>query len=340
MTRFLACLALPVMVISASTVADETRSPVNGAYKPELVPAFETVKGQSIARFDHSGWIGPMWSPGDDVDVVVIGKGVTLTGSILVPTTRKRPLIIQGEDRSTSRLLGSGTHQWIRAESPFARRHSAVFVDTPQLVTIRNLTSLNPDKYHFVGIGASRLLVEEVDIIDDRKAYTTDGVGGGAGTIIRNSFIDTYDDSIKIYAPGMLVENVTIVHNRNGAPLQFGWGGEQGEAVIRNLTVIANEPEIYNQGIFARAAQRGDANRRPLTGKARIEGFRLVLPKGMKVPPLFMWGTPDGLKLHDFTLEVTGLCSGPNPAYRKRAELTVVPRGSEQAVKLLTPDCG
>lgn len=339
MTCFLVCLALPLMMMPVSTAAGEVRPPVNGAHKPTLVPSFKADQGQSIARFDHSGWIGPMWSPGDDVDMVVIGKGVTLTGSILVPSSRKRPLIIQGEDRSTSRLLGTGTHEWIRAETALARRHSAVFVDTAQLVTIRNLTSLNPDKYHFVGTGRSRLLVEEVDIIDDRKAYTTDGVGGGPGTIIRSAFIDTYDDAIKIYAPGMLVENVTIVHNRNGAPLQFGWGGEEGEAVIRNLTVIANEPAIYNQGIFARAAQRGDANRRPLRAKARIEGFRLIVPKGMKVPPLFMWGTPDGLKVHDFTLEISGLCSGGSPPYPGRAALSIEPRGSEAGAKLITPDC-
>lgn len=326
-------LLLPLIATAAE------RQPVNGIFPKVASPAVTHNGGRQIALFDKDSWIGPMWQPNDNWDEIVIDRNVTLTGSILIPRSRKRPLVIRGRDRSTSRLVGTNSHQWLRTENDLARRHSAVFVDTTQTVTISDLTSLNPDKYHFVGYSHTRLVVERTDIIDNRRAYTTDGVGGGKGTIIRDSFIDTYDDSIKFYAADMLIENVTIVHNRNGAPIQFGWGGEQGSGTIRNLTVIANEPQIYNQGVFGRAAQRNPQNQRSLQSSVKVEGFRLVVPAGKKVPPLFMWSTPDGLPVFDFTLTVTGLCSGPKPSYNKREQLTVEPRGQEKAVKLITPDC-
>lgn len=335
----LSVLLVVLMPLDAARGEELPRQPVNGAERPAIAPVAKQTSLSSQLVFEKSGWIGSMWRVPDAADEVIIAEGVTLTGNILVPSTRTKPLLIRGEDRFTSRIVGTGTHQWFRVETDLSRRHSAIFVDTGSPVTIRTLTSYNPDKYHFTGYGHTLLIVEDVDIIDDRLAYRTDGIAGGEGTEIRNVFIDTYDDAIKIYYPGMLIEDTIIVHNRNGAPLQFGWGGEQGFATIRNLTVIANEPEIYNQGVFARAAQRREQNKRPLAGGATIDGFRLIVPDGKKMPPLFMWGTPDGLKIHDFTMTITGLCTGADAPYAGRDQLEVVPRGNDDTVKLVTPDC-
>ncbi|ANY19355.1 Dextranase precursor [Tsuneonella dongtanensis] len=334
------CIVFSALALAAQVASAQTyREPVNHRARSVKAPIVSDHAGHRIARFDHDAWIGSMWQPDDGVDEVVIGRNATVTGSILVPSSRTKPLTIRGEDRHTSRLVGTGTFEWNREESDLSRRHSAIFVDTTRPVTIRTLTSLNPDKYHFVGYNHTQLIVEDADIIDDRLAYTTDGIGGGRGTTVRNVFIDTYDDGIKVYAPDMVIEDVTIVHNRNGAPLQFGWGGEQGSATIRNLTVIANEPQIYNQGVFARAAQRGEKNARPLAGSAKVEGFRLIVPEGKRSPPLFMWGTPDGQQIKDFTLTVEGLCSGAEPTYRQRGDFDVVERGNSDKVRLVTPDC-
>lgn len=329
---------LLVSIVVLNNPSDVLAEPL----RPAVIHASPIIRvrgseGHRIAYIDKSAWIGPMWLVDNAWDELVIGRHVTLTGNIVVPNTRKKPLIIRGRDRFSSRIVGTNTQEWQRTESDLARRHSAIFVDSSYPVTISTLTSLNPDKYHFVGYNHTILHVDHVDILDDRLAYTTDGVAGGRGTTIRDSYIGTYDDAIKVYAPDMVIENVTIVHNRNGAPLQFGWSNEEGSAKIRNLTVIAHEPEIYNQGIFGRAAQIGNTD--PLVSSIEIEGLQIIVPPGMKSPPLFMWGTPDGQKVNNFTLRVNGLCTGHAPNFPDRASLVIVPRGSDDGVILKTPDC-
>ncbi len=332
-------VALQVLALSSSVGAAAERHSALRPQSPRPAPAVQVTenRGVKIARITRDAWIGPMWQPDDSWDELVIDAHVTLTGNVLVPATRKKPLVIRGKDRFTSRIVGTNTQEWLRTENDLARRHSAIFVDTMAPVRITNLTSRNPDKYHFVGYNHTQLHVDHVDILDDRLAYTTDGVAGGKGTTVSDAYIDTYDDAIKIYAPDMVIENVTIVHNRNGAPLQFGWSDEEGSATIRNLTIIANEPEIYNQGIFGRAAQIGHTN--PQAASVMIDGLHVIVPEGRKRPPLFMWGTPDGQIVNNFTLTVTGLCSGTAAAYRDRSTLDIVPRGSEKGVTLITPDC-
>ncbi|ANY19346.1 Dextranase precursor [Tsuneonella dongtanensis] len=288
------------------------------------------------ARFSHDTTIGSRFEPPDDWDEIVIGADVTITGSIAIPETRSRPLIIRGEDRKTSVLKGTGTYDHIQQRNAFARSHSAITSLSLAPLTIRDLTSRDPDKFNFVGRGP--LLAERVDIVDTRKAYTTDGIGGGRGTRVDDARIDTYDDSLKVYSPDMTFDNVTITMNRNGAPIQLGWGTERGSATIRNLTVIANSPTLYNQGIIARANKKAGVG--PLESTLVIEGLKVIVPEGMARPKLFQFGTRSGLEVDDYKVTVTGLCSGAMPAYWNRAAVdaeTEVLQGG--AVEIVTPDC-
>lgn len=145
-------VALHILALSGSAgMAAEQHSALR-LQPPRPAPIVQVTenRGVKIARIMRDAWIGPMWQPDDSWDELVIGAHVTLTGNILVPATRQKPLVIRGRDRFTSRIVGTNTQEWQRTESDLARRHSAIFVDTVAPVWISNLTSLDPDKYHFV----------------------------------------------------------------------------------------------------------------------------------------------------------------------------------------------
>ncbi|MEM9984200.1 MAG: T9SS type A sorting domain-containing protein [Bacteroidota bacterium] len=94
---------------------------------------------------------------------------------------------------------------------------------------------------------------------------TTDGIGGAPGSVIKRCDIDTYDDAIKIYGENMVVEDVKIFWNRNGAPLQMGWGAsnfyQKGNATITGLTVI-KRGNNHNQGIISWAKGEFSSNKK------------------------------------------------------------------------------
>lgn len=88
--------------------------------------------------------------------------------------------------------------------------------------------------------------VDSCTLEDTRKGdnNNSDGFAGAAGSSVKNSLIGTADDGIKVYSD-ITIENVTIEHHRNGAPLQFGWGGESNtvKATISKLMIRGVDPE-------------------------------------------------------------------------------------------------
>ncbi|ANY19345.1 Dextranase precursor [Tsuneonella dongtanensis] len=303
-----------------------------GAAPPAGTP---TAPNRIVQRYDADTVVGSKFAVPDAWDEIVIGPGATVRGSFLIPDTRAKPLLIRGADRETSRLVGMGDLDRNTATDPNVRDRSGVMSFSKARVTVSTLTSLDPDKFHILARGP--LTVEHVTMRETRGEATTDGVGGGDGTIVRDVLIDSFDDALKVYSGGMLFEDVTIVHNRNGAPIQFGWGAEKGDATIRNLTVIANSPARYNQGVFARAGQREGTGR--LATDITIEGFRLVVPDGMARPPLFTFGRRNG-RVSDAKVTVTGLCSGNPKPFATRAEIDAkTTRLNDSLAELLTPDC-
>lgn len=94
---------------------------------------------------------------------------------------------------------------------------------------------------------------------------------GAAGSTITDSLISTSDDGIKVYND-ITIKNVTIEQHRNGAPIQFGWGGEtqHAKAKITNLTIKGVAPDqLYNMA--------------PFTWEAGSKGTRDVSVIGLKV---------------------------------------------------------
>ena len=112
---------------------------------------------------------------------------------------------------------------------------------------------------------------EWCDLVDTRggENNNSDGFFGRAGSSIRNCFISTLDDAIKVYED-VAIENVTIEQHRNGAALQFGWARKNmtADADIRNLTI---------KGV----AENDRYNMTPLTWEIGDHGVRNVRVEGL-----------------------------------------------------------
>ena len=234
-------------------------------------------------RFATSGQFpqtkeGFYWSVPSHVKRVVIGKGVTVTGGIRVGYREaNNPLRIEGEDRGSSVIYGTPERRWT-GEQKIAEndkwKYGSISVLADATVFVSGLTSKDPRSYHISGYANRSVIhVDGCSLLDTRGGdnNNSDGFVGSAGSSIRNSLIDTLDDGIKIYHD-IEIENVTIRQHRNGAAIQFGWGGEgdTAKASIRNLTIVgANPDRLYNMA--------------PFTWEAGGKGVRILEVDGLKV---------------------------------------------------------
>lgn len=296
-------------------------------------------QGITIAKFNHIELIGSQFKVPDQWDEIHIGRHVVVTGGWMIPASRTKPLVFRGADRDSSVLRGTGIGGPLDERDAEARRHSTIYSRTRQRVEIRNLSLLDPDKFHILGFSENPFHIENVTIRDNRRAETTDGIGGGDGTVIKNVLIDTHDDAIKIYHHNMHIEDVTIVHNENGSPIQLGWSGEDGSARIKNLTIIGNS-QHYNMAIFTRASTK---SKRHYTSTIHLDGLTVTTNPGAKTPPLIQWSRNIGRrpagKIDNFTLKITGLCRDENieAMFKNRERYWVTYHNSQFDVD--APDC-
>lgn len=289
--------------------------------------------GRVIARYAADDTIGPRFNVPAEWDEIVIGEGVTVTGGFEI-ADRQKPLLIRGEGRKTSIIRGTGRRSLIESRKSDAWKNAAILVQTAAGVTVRNLTSLEPDKGHIVGPGRSRIVAEDVDLVDERNGTFATGFNGGHRSELRGAFIMTTGDAVKIGAADLVIEDTIIAHRRGGAPFQLGRRTEVGSATLRGVTIIAGSASGYGAAIFTRSGTVGDG---PYVSRITTERLLLGVPEGMRDPPVFQWGTNTS-KVDNFAFEITGLCSGETPFASSRAvlgERTL----SGSKVTLLTPDC-
>ncbi len=218
------------------------------------------------------------WVVPASVKRIYIEAGVTVRGGFRVKfRDEKNPLFITGRDRKTSVIEGTEQQQWT-AKAGIAEsskwRYGAINVIEDAIVHVSNLTSRNPRGYNISGYANKAVIhVDGCDLLDTRGGdnNNSDGFIGAAGSSIRNTFISTSDDAIKVYHD-ISIENVTIEQHRNGAPLQFGWGGENDTATanIKNLTI---------RGVAA----DGNYNMAPLTWVEGQRGVRNVTIDGLTI---------------------------------------------------------
>jgi hypothetical protein len=218
------------------------------------------------------------WQVPPGVKRIHIDRNVTVKGGFRVGfRTPDNPLHIMGGNRKTSVVFGTETERWTAANGVAENdkwKYGTVSVLADATVHVSNLTSKNPRGYHLSGYAKRSVLhVSQCDLLDTRPGQNnnSDGFIGSAGSTIADCFISTGDDAIKAYHD-LVIRNVTIEHRRNGAPIQFGWGGESGRAKveIENLTIKgASKDGLYNMA--------------PFTWEAGCEGVRDVSINGLKI---------------------------------------------------------
>ena len=191
---------------------------------------------------------GFYWMVPSFIHTIQINAGVTVTGGFRVASN----LSIIGEDRSSSHIYGTATKEWAlgpdgvrdpgtscnnggivagddRVDDCNSWKYSSVSSTGTGIgfvVNVANLTIENSRTYAVTSLQI-KIHLDNVYILNSRPKpdyySNSDGFAGGFGSSIKNSKIDTWDDAIKLYQGAMTVENVTIVHNSNGAPFQLGW---------------------------------------------------------------------------------------------------------------------
>lgn len=218
------------------------------------------------------------WEVPQSVKRIWIAPNVTVRGGFRVsfrPT--ENPLHIQGADVRTSVIFGTEEEAWTTKNNVPDNakwKYGSVSVLADATVHVSHLTSLNPRGYHISGYAQRSVLhVSDCKVLDTRPGHNnnSDGFIGSAGSSIIDSEISTGDDAIKLYHD-MTIRNVVIEHHRNGAPIQFGWGGETGRAhaTIENLTIKGASPDgLYNMS--------------PFTWEGGSEGTRDVTVSGLTV---------------------------------------------------------
>jgi hypothetical protein len=219
---------------------------------------------EGIVTFDSSGSMPDgveefFWNVPAEVKRITIGADVKVVGGFRVMRREaSNPLHIVGSDRKTSIIYGTDAQRWT-AENKIAEnakwKYGAVSVLADAVVHVDNLTSENPRGYHISGYAKQAVIhVNRCNLLDTRPGNNnnSDGFVGAGGSSVRDSFISTADDGIKVYRD-ITIANVTIEQHRNGAPIQFGWGGESGDAraTIENLTILGVDPQHrYNMAPF------------------------------------------------------------------------------------------
>lgn len=218
------------------------------------------------------------WLVPPEVKLVVIESQVTVRGGFRVSSRRPGdPLRICGKDRTTSVIFGTDTEQWTVRNNVADNdkwKYGSVNVLADATVIVSNLTSKNPRAYHISGYAKKAVLhLSQCDLLDYRGGQNnnSDGFVGASGSTISDCFISTGDDAIKIYHD-ISIRNVTIEQHRNGAAIQFGWGGETGpaKATIEGLTI---------RGV----SSDGRYNMAPFSWVAGSNGCREVTIRGLTV---------------------------------------------------------
>jgi hypothetical protein len=261
---------------------------------------------------------GFYWSVPGTIKVVFIEKNVKIIGGFRA----NGDLTIEGKDRATSEIFGTDTKAW--ALGPDAKtdpnsscsngakgddvlhdcekwKYGAVSSTAANSTTVnvKNLTITNSRTYAITSFGP-KIIVDNIHVKVSRPIpdyhSNSDGISAGSGSIVRNSKFDCWDDAIKLYRD-ITVENVTIVHNSNGAPFQLGWRNDNNVTnhTLKNILIEIKNKDYTNLALFSASLTSGKVNR-----NVKIDGLKVQYDASQKVKgtdplPLFLMKSPDAV---------------------------------------------
>jgi len=273
----------------------------------------------SVAADEDYDLDGFYWEVPNVVDKIIIDPNVTIKGGFRA----SKSITITGKNRKTSIIYGTSTKNW--ALGPDGKAHpesscndgpkgddrvddchkwqygavSYLGKDTNAVISVNNLTVHNARTYAITTFSA-KVDINNVHIKFDRPypdfQSNSDGVSAGKGSIIKNSKFECWDDAIKLYRD-IMVENVTIIHNGNGAPFQLGWGSRPNTShhKLKNILVIASPEKKRHLALFSASTKNGSLNT-----TVEIDGLKADYPDSLLLKsdsklPLFLLKSPDVL---------------------------------------------
>ncbi len=269
------------------------------------VSAQKLVVENGVATYTADTTIGKKFPVPDSWNKIVIDENVTITGSFYMGN-RSKPIEILGKNRKTSIIQGDGSRPTDDGIS--GRSYSAIRCDGSPDLYVHDLKVTKPMKFHIHG-GFGNVTVERCDIIAGAETATTDGIHGGIGkTIVRDCYIDVFDDALYT-VECKLVENTTIVHNHNGGPFMTAWGASVPDGhvcVIRNCKVIDNSDNTdYNHGIVSWAGKNASGVE---TLTLKFEGtFEYTVNPGKQPSPFYTIGKKSS-GLSNAHIVIDGIC--------------------------------
>lgn len=226
-----------------------------------------TFTRSGVIRFDKGDHKEAYWDVPEPVREVVIGRGVRVTGAFHT----RHDCTIRGLDRKTSVIFGTSEQRWAdnRKVKPY---EYAQFQNRGGVLTVENLTALNPFSYFIRGWGKV-CHAKDCTFIDDRGGWGnhSDGFAGGHGSTVSGCHFATGDDAIKLYFD-IVVTDTTIEMIQNCVPFQFGWGTYQdSKAEISNVTITGTRGRSKAPPVFQ---WKEGADHK----KVRINGLRIENP--------------------------------------------------------------
>jgi len=178
-----------------------------------------------------------IWDVPTSVKQIIIKENCTVNGAF----HSYSHLIIKGENRKTSIVYGTEEKSWPQKNNIKAFYISS-FESHKGVLTVNNLTSLNPRSFHVRGL-SDAVHLKNADFIDTRggSGNHSDGIAGADGSTVDNCYFETGDDVIKVYND-ITVTNTTINMVKNAVPIQLGWGNKPNGAIgtFKNITIIGD----------------------------------------------------------------------------------------------------
>lgn len=185
-----------------------------------------------------------IWHIPNSILKVLINENVTVTGQF----TWGHTMTFEGKDKYTSVVYGTSGRGVLNSFG-LDKKYSCVAYSTFYGYGsgdnyIKNLTCLNPLGFMFTGKNNCRLHLDGVRGIDDRGGFSnhSDGISSASGSTVKNCYLETGDDAIKVYA-NIYVENTDIIMVQNCVPIQYGWGtyGSGAVGTFKNVRITGND---------------------------------------------------------------------------------------------------
>ncbi|WP_164976165.1 hypothetical protein [Oleiharenicola lentus] len=183
-------------------------------------------------------WFGPGVHEIGEKFVIPSGQTVYLAGGAYV----KGQFFSENAQKITIRGRGILSGE----QFPVRTAHYMITFRNVEQALVEGITLIHPPTHNIRLTGRDHV-VRNVKLFGWH--FSTDGASTGSDGMIEDSFMHVNDDSIMLYENNTSARRCVIWQMENGAPFQFGWGGEEDRSGhhASDIDVIRVESEWDNE---------------------------------------------------------------------------------------------